>query len=59
MPLREAIDVKSMGLLRLDQRIESMKAIMSLSFRLNDAETRYSNPERKYLAVLRCLAEVW
>ena len=32
--------------------------IMFLSFRLSDAETRYSNSEREALAVIRCLAEV-
>ena len=31
---------------------------MFLSFRLSDAETRYSNSEREALAVIRCLAEV-
>ena len=31
---------------------------MFLSFRLSDAETRYSNPERECLAVVKCLAEV-
>ena len=38
---------------QLNERI-----IMFLSFRLNNAETRYSNSEREYLAVVRCLAEV-
>ena len=38
---------------RLSERI-----IMFLSFRLSDAETRYSNSEREALAVIRCLAEV-
>lgn len=31
---------------------------MFLSFRLNNAETTYSNPERECLAVVRCLADV-
>lgn len=31
---------------------------MFLSFRLSDAETRYSNPKRECLAVVKCLAEV-
>ncbi|QRD84464.1 hypothetical protein F9C07_2214408 [Aspergillus flavus] len=30
---------------------------MFLSFRLNNAETTYSNPERECLAVVRCLAD--
>ena len=34
------------------------RIIMFLSFRLSDAETRYSNSEREALAVIRCLAEV-
>ena len=34
------------------------RIIMFLSFRLNDAETRYVNSERECLAVVRCLAEV-
>ena len=36
------------------------KIIMFLSYRLNDAETIYSNLERECLAVVRCLAEtIW
>ena len=34
------------------------RVIMFLSFRLNDAETRYVNSERECLAIVRCLAEV-
>ena len=34
------------------------RIIMFLSFRLNDAETRYVNSERECLAIVRCLAEV-
>ena len=34
------------------------RIIMFMSFRLSDAETRYSNSEREALAVVRCLAEV-
>ena len=37
---------------------ERAKIIMFLSYRLNDAETRYSNTEHECLAVVRCLAEV-
>ena len=37
---------------------EAEKMIMFISFRLEDAETRYSNSEREALAVIRCLAEV-
>jgi hypothetical protein len=34
------------------------KIIMLMSFRFNDAETRYHTTEREALAVVRCLAEV-
>lgn len=34
------------------------RIIMFLSFRLEDAESRYSNSERECLAVVKCLAEV-
>ncbi|SLM37532.1 Ribonuclease H-like domain [Lasallia pustulata] len=34
-----------------------MKIIMFLSFRLTDAETRYSNTERECLSIVWCLAE--
>ena len=34
------------------------RIIMFISFRLSDAESRYSNSEREALAVIRCLAEV-
>ena len=34
------------------------RIIMFMSFRLNDAETRYDTTEREALAVVRCLAEV-
>jgi len=34
------------------------RIVMFLSFRLEDAETRYSNSERECLAVVKCLAEV-
>lgn len=34
------------------------RIIMFLSFRLNDAESRYVNSERECLAIVRCLAEV-
>ena len=37
---------------------EAEKMIMFISFRLEDAETRYANSEREALAVIRCLAEV-
>jgi len=43
----------SNAIFRVAERI-----IMFLSFRLSDAETRYSNSEREALAVIRCLAEV-
>ena len=46
----------------LDEQItprnrSKMKIIMFLSFRLTDAETRYSNTERECLSIVRCLAE--
>ena len=34
------------------------RILMFLSFKLDNAETRYSNSERESLAVVRCLAEV-
>ena len=34
------------------------RIIMFISFRLSDAESRYSNSEREALAVIRCLAEI-
>lgn len=34
------------------------RIVTFLSFRPSDAETRYSNPERECLAVVKCLAEV-
>jgi len=34
------------------------RIIIFISFRLSDAETRYSNSEREALAVIRCLVEV-
>ena len=34
------------------------RIIMFLSYRLNDAETRYSNSERECLATVKCLAKV-
>ena len=34
------------------------RIILFLSFKLNDAETRYGNSERECLAVIRCLTEV-
>lgn len=37
---------------------DAERIVMFLSFRLSDAETRYSNPERECLAVVKCLAEV-
>lgn len=37
---------------------ESERMIMFISFKLEDAETRYSNSEREALAVVRCMAEV-
>ena len=37
---------------------DSERMIMFLSFKLEDAETRYSNSEREALAVIRCLALV-
>ena len=37
---------------------EAERVIMFISFKLPDAETRYSNSEREALAVVRCLAEV-
>jgi transposase InsO family protein len=37
---------------------ESERMIMFISFKLEDAETRYSNSEREALAVIRCMAEV-
>jgi len=37
---------------------EAERAIMFISFKHADAETRYSNSEREALAVVRCLAEV-
>jgi len=37
---------------------EAERVIMFISFKLADAETRYSNSEREALAVVRCLAEV-
>lgn len=37
---------------------ERERMLMFLSFKLEDAETRYSNLEREALAVVRCLAEV-
>ena len=37
---------------------EAERIIMFISFKLADAETRYSNSEREALAVVRCLAEV-
>lgn len=38
--------------------LENERINMFLSFRLADAETRYSNSERECLAVVRCLAEI-
>ena len=37
---------------------ENIRIIMFMSFRLEDAETRYDSTEREALAVVRCLAEV-
>ena len=37
---------------------ENIQIIMFMSFRLEDAETRYDTTERKALAVVQCLAEV-
>ena len=37
---------------------EHICIIMFMSFRLEDAETRYDTTEREALAVVRCLAEV-
>ena len=37
---------------------DSERMVMFISFKLEDAETRYSNSEREALAVIRCLAEV-
>ena len=37
---------------------EAERIIQFLSFRLNDAETRYTNPEREALAVVRGLSEI-
>ena len=37
---------------------DAERIIMFISFKLEDAETRYSNSEREALAVIRCLAEV-
>jgi RNase H-like domain found in reverse transcriptase len=37
---------------------KSERIVMFMSFRLSDAETRYTNTEREALAVVRCLAEV-
>ena len=37
---------------------DAERMIMFISFKLEDAETRYSNSEREALAVIRCLAEV-
>lgn len=37
---------------------EHKHIIMFLSFWLSDPETWYSNPEREYLAVVKCLVEV-
>ena len=34
------------------------RIIMFLSFRLQDAETRYSNSERECFAIVKCLAEI-
>ena len=41
-----------------DKLKQDLRIIMFLSFKLNDAETRYSTTEREALAVVRCLAEV-
>ena len=37
---------------------DAERMIMFISFKLEDAETRYSNSEREALAVIRCLAKV-
>lgn len=37
---------------------EAERIVMFISFRLSDAESRYSNSEREASAVIRCLAEV-
>jgi len=38
--------------------LDNERIMIFISFRLTDAETRYVNSEREYLAVVRCLAEV-
>lgn len=37
---------------------ENIRITLFMSFRLEDAETRYDTTEREALAVVRCLAEV-
>ncbi len=48
-----SIEIEATSKLLSNERI-----IMFLSFRLEDAETRYSNSERECLAIVKCLAEV-
>lgn len=41
-----------------DRHKKSLKIIMFISFKLEEAETRYHTTEREALAVVRCMAEV-
>ena len=42
----------------LDKHKHSLRIVMFMSFKLEEAETRYHTTEREALAVVRCLAEV-
>ncbi len=48
----------SHGIEATNSYTKHMRIIMFMSFRLEDAETRYDTTEREALAVVRCLAEV-
>ncbi len=48
----------SIGTEATPKLLSNERIVMFLSFRLEDAETRYSNSERECLAVVKCLAEV-
>lgn len=41
----------------IDKHKECLRIVMFMSFRLENAETRYTTTEREALAVVRCLAE--